>query len=829
MVFFKKATPVFVLFIGILYSMDTLGQSIYSINIPDETTIERTGFLKMGTDISPTGEVLSYTDHYLTKNNKPWFPTMGEMHFSRCAEKDWESSIIKMKSAGIEIISTYVLWIYHEETEGKFNWKGDNNIRKFLSLCQKHGMYVWLRPGPWAHAEARNGGFPDWLLEKHIGLRKNDSSYLHYVKIYFDELGKQCKGMLFKDGGPIIATQLENELQFKKPEAYAHMKTLKQLIIQAGLDLPYYSAFGQGPDDQDEFLYTLGGYGDSPWAQHTHKMFKPVYYIKPLEGDTDIGADLFGKVDGKVRNTFPKISAEIGGGLQDTYHRRVEMSPKDVAAVPFTRIASGMNGLGYYMFHGGMNQFGKTSFQESRETGYPNDVPLISYDFQAPIGAMNIIHPSYNELRLLNTFAKDFGEMLVTEKPYFPKVQVASPFSYDTVQCSARIHDGRGFLFFSNYQRFVDLPTVKNFQMELHTKNGTVQVPEKPMDFKANSYIIWPYNLPMGNTVLKYATAQPYCILKNEGKQTYVFFSDADAEFVFDGKGVQSCVNKTNSQITHEGNNIRVKCMGDKTAAFDILTTESGRVSVLFLPRTIALDAVKVHLGEKELLVISKANLFFDEKNLLLEDFTEKVKCSVYPSAELIGNTELFSTKQTKKNGLFAEYELNAKKALTASLDLKKKPMASSETAAIHFKDSLLAERATKKNFNKYQPGPLYQIIFHDLPKEATYQVRYDAPTDPLIKDWIANIVFSGDVMAIYRNDTLKYDLFNNNDTCKIKLGYMSNKTKGDLLIQVLPLDNGEDIYVEDKMLEKKNKEWLNASIKSITLKPVYCFKLSIK
>lgn len=30
-------------------------------------------------------------------------------------------------------------------------------------------MKVWLRIGPWAHGECRNGGFPDWLVKKESG------------------------------------------------------------------------------------------------------------------------------------------------------------------------------------------------------------------------------------------------------------------------------------------------------------------------------------------------------------------------------------------------------------------------------------------------------------------------------------------------------------------------------------------------------------------------------------------------------------------------------------------------------------------------------------
>src|ERR1700755_1657177 len=75
-------------------------QSEYTIDITHQQYSLKTGFLKMGTNTSPSGEALSYSNLYLIRNGKPWFPVMGEMHFSRCAEKDWEESIVKMKAAG---------------------------------------------------------------------------------------------------------------------------------------------------------------------------------------------------------------------------------------------------------------------------------------------------------------------------------------------------------------------------------------------------------------------------------------------------------------------------------------------------------------------------------------------------------------------------------------------------------------------------------------------------------------------------------------------------------------------------------------------------------
>ena len=111
-------------------------------------------------------DAFSYTAESLTRNGRPWFPVMGEMHFSRVAPEMWEPDLIRMKSGGVEIVSTYLFWLHHEEIKGREDWTGCRDLRQFLTLVKKHGLYCFLRVGPWAHGEARNGGLPDWLVRE---------------------------------------------------------------------------------------------------------------------------------------------------------------------------------------------------------------------------------------------------------------------------------------------------------------------------------------------------------------------------------------------------------------------------------------------------------------------------------------------------------------------------------------------------------------------------------------------------------------------------------------------------------------------------------------
>lgn len=112
------------------------------------------------------GNGYGITDRYLTKEGRPWLPSSGEIHYSRLHRDLWDRELDKMKAAGLDIISTYIFWIHHEETEGAFSWEGNLNLGEFIDLCHEKGLEVSLRIGPWAHGECRNGGFPDWLLSK---------------------------------------------------------------------------------------------------------------------------------------------------------------------------------------------------------------------------------------------------------------------------------------------------------------------------------------------------------------------------------------------------------------------------------------------------------------------------------------------------------------------------------------------------------------------------------------------------------------------------------------------------------------------------------------
>ena len=463
----------------------------------------------------------------LMKNGRRFLPVMGEFHFSRYEPEDWEEELLKMKAGGITVTATYVFWIHHEERRGEWDFGGCRDLRGFLETCRKVGMQVWLRIGPWAHGECRNGGFPDWLTEEFGSrLRSNDPGYLKEVRRLYQKIGEQAAGEMAKDGGPIIGIQLENEYGHcgggpsSQEECMEHMRTLKRMALEAGMEVPYYTSTGWGGGIvvDGETLPVLGGYVDAPWAEHVQEMPASANFLfSSYKQDENIGSDL--KRQESRQFTFdisrnPYLTAELGGGLQPTSHRRTYPWPEDIEAQALCMLGGGANLLGYYMYHGGINPEGKeTTLQESRATGYNNDLPVKSYDFQTCIRESGEVNESYGRLRRLHLLLQDFGEELAGSETCFPEKLPESPEDLHTLRTTARVNpeSRTGFLFINNHQRKRRMEERKDAAVKLVFPESELVIDH--LFLKPGSCAVIPFSLPVGEAFLEKTNASLLCRL----------------------------------------------------------------------------------------------------------------------------------------------------------------------------------------------------------------------------------------------------------------------------------------------------------------------------
>lgn len=459
---------------------------------------------------NPAGERIDVTSLYLERNGQPWLPTMGEYHFNRDSRDNWYKELCKMKAGGINTVATYLFWLYHEEEEGPCDFTGDLDIRKFVLDAKKAGMDVVLRVGPWAHGEARNGGLPDWLLKKPFEERTNDPEYLKYVKLWYKAISEQVEGLFYKDGGNIIAVQLENELTHR-PE---HLAKLKEIAIETGLIAPIYTVTGWNSKygakiPVDEVLPVFGGYPDAPWEAGTHDLpLSMNFAFHTMRNDSAIGKDLIKEELDQWQlpyERYPYATCEMGPGMMSTHHRRVVVSGEDAYALSMVKLGAGNNLVGYYMYHGGTNKIGKLStFNETKATGYPNDYPILNYDFGTCLSQYGEARDQYRMLNLMHLFINDFGSSLATMEHVDPTVFADENNLKDLRYC-LRTDGKSGYVFVSNHQRHAKVPAFENVSFD----TGSVVFPE--INIMEDISFILPYNLEASGEVIKYATAQLLC------------------------------------------------------------------------------------------------------------------------------------------------------------------------------------------------------------------------------------------------------------------------------------------------------------------------------
>ncbi len=477
---------------------------------------------------------------YFTKGGKPYTIVAGELHFSRLPRERWRETLLKMRECGINTVTTYVFWNYHEEIKGQFDFGGNKDIAAFLKICKDINMPCLLRIGPWCHGEVIRGGFP-----KRINLmakkRCDSTKYLNEVKEFWQGLYKEVSPFL--DGKTVIGLQLENEYT----EPTSHIRTLRIIAEKIGFKVPFFTmtAWPSGVPD-DNFLPMMGGYPDAPWNRGKTAL-KPNnrFAITPGKTETEIGGDLFksNKEEDGIYDYVPFASCETGPGNQVTQHRRPFISEKDGYGVCFAKFASGVNWLGYYMFCGGSNPNDRL-MQENRLAFYPNNYPIIDYDFQAPISKYGECRAHGDRLRLMHLFIRDFDNEICTKQAYFPQWKSNNPNDTSFLKCSVRADEnGSGYFFASTYEKGLKYNDFDNVNVTFNIGNKTVCLPS--IDIKAGSMFFYPFNIKLGSVNFDYILAQP--IAKTTGKRKYykltlpenILEDNFDVRLEFEFAGVQ--------------------------------------------------------------------------------------------------------------------------------------------------------------------------------------------------------------------------------------------------------------------------------------------------
>jgi beta-galactosidase len=575
---------------------------------PNETALPAWG----GKNTS--GDVVSANNYYFELNGKPLVIIAGEMQPQRYPAEEWEDAIVKMKAAGLNTISFYVYWSLIEPEPGKFDFSGRNNIRQFVELCKKHGLYVFLRPGPFNNSEIFLGGLPPWHYGMVHNERSNDPGYLKYVQRYYRRLAAHLKGYFWDDGGNIIAIQPENELShapiswntlfeqgvgdgYPGPQGAgytAHYEHLYDIAKAAGMNSPIFTmtSWGAtGPLPTDHFVPTYGGY----------------MYLGP-PGDANSALTLFDEVRSSYTGKVPVGFCEVGTGSPSRGSYRPDVPAASCLCTALTLFGSQETlFFGYYLFHGGTNPLHPVyGFMPKWR-----DLSYMSYDFDAPVSEYGLLRESYFDLRPFNYFLNDFSESLANTQVVDFDRPVRDPQA-DSLRLIARADHDRGYILAANYGNLKALSARNNVHIRVKTSAGSISIPQVArLNIGSGDFAIIPFNYRLATAVtLVSATAWPFGHISKNNEDWYFYhsLSASDGEFVLAGKGIRSVTCENGSRAKKDVWILKAGGDGQLT----IHTTGRQVIHLVLLTEEQARHSTEVTIAGQRTLLLSNQEVMED-------------------------------------------------------------------------------------------------------------------------------------------------------------------------------------------------------------------------
>jgi beta-galactosidase len=293
-------------------------------------------------------------------NGKPFQIISGSMHYERIPRAYWRARMRMARAMGLNTITTYVFWNEHEPRPGVYDFNGQNDVAEFIREAQSEGLYVILRPGPYACAEWEWGGYPAWLLKDHnIVVRSSDPKFMKPARRWLMRLGRELAPLQIGNGGPIIAVQVENEYgSFGSDHNY--MEQIHHALLDAGFS--------------KAMLYTADGPEQLPKGSLPE--LPAVINFGP--GDAKQAFEILHK----LRPQGPFMTGEYWVGWFDHWGEHHHTTNAQQQADELAWMLSQGYSVNMYMFHGGTS-FGWMNGANINHGNYEPDIT--SYDYDAPL------------------------------------------------------------------------------------------------------------------------------------------------------------------------------------------------------------------------------------------------------------------------------------------------------------------------------------------------------------------------------------------------------------------------------------------------------------
>ncbi|KAL1591330.1 hypothetical protein SLS60_012074 [Paraconiothyrium brasiliense] len=425
----------------------------------------------------------------------------GEFHYQRLPVPElWLDVFQKFKANGMNTVSFYFFWSYHSASKGNYDFTTPGkDIQRLFDLAKEAGLYVIARPGPYCNAETNGGGLALWGSDGSMGsLRTSDETYHQAWSEWIAEVGAIIAKNQITNGGPVILTQVENELQETK---YDPDNTLVKYMIQiedafkeAGLIVPT--------------THNEKGFRSKSWSSEYNNVGGAVdiYGLDSYPGgmsctNPDSGFNLpytyyqwFHDVSPSQPQYLPEFEGGYfqpwGGYFYDTC--QAEHSPEFADVFYKGIVAQRATLLNLYVAFGGTNW---------GHSGAP--VVYTSYDYSAPLRETREIQDKFKQYKLLTLFTRvSLGLANTVMETNGTGVATGSTDLWTWVLKNKE----KNARFYLVQHNSTNSRSVTDFSITVNTSGGNTTIPDLQLAGRQSRWVVTDYSI--GKETLLYSSAE---------------------------------------------------------------------------------------------------------------------------------------------------------------------------------------------------------------------------------------------------------------------------------------------------------------------------------
>lgn len=458
------------------------------------------------------------------------------------------------------------------------------------------------------------------------------------------------------------------------------------------------------------------------------------------------------------------------------------------------------------MFHGGTNPKGVlTTLQESQATKFPNDLPELTYDFNAPLGEFGQQRESYRKTRMLHVFLNAYGSQLATMSAFAPAQRSRDASDTSSPRVAVRTDGTSGFVFVNNYVRQLEMPARRGFQINLKLANCELQLPTKPIDVPANTYFAWPVNLAVGKSTMLYSTAQLLTRLDTPAGNLIVFFAipGIAPQFAFDNKTVRT-LSARGATIAHTGDSVTITSLhpGINTTV-NITDTTGTRSTLVLLTQQQAEQTSVLHIAHHDHPAMTASTLLFDGKAIHLRSAGPTQHLALLPALGPSSKYQstLWATLTRTQPQQHLTLDIKQTSAATPRAQMDMGPYVDWRKAAV--------------------PTVPPDAAFDNA---SSWQLTWTRPTLSHLSNVLLQLEYTGDIARLYSGSTLVDDNFFNG----LPFEFSVTRLPTPLTLKILPMPAVAPIYLDTAARALLGTAPTQAKLVNATLVPEYESVISI-